>query len=573
MTKNKHKDKINIKVNDAGFYQGFNQFITLSSKLIIAIVVIWIISDPSNAGQLLNDAKNASLQYFNAFYIYAVGFYIVVCLFVAIYPRFGRIKLGDPDGVPEYSRFSWFSMMFGAGIGIGMLGYSVAEPVWHLATNPDLISARQIVESALLSQNIAVPENADIFAIYNEHVQAGTITPIADLIIPKTTSALDSSYRYAFMHWGLATWATYAMVGITLAYFGHRRGYQLTIRSGLSAIFGNKLNGGLGNIIDIAAVLATLLGISQTIGLGLSAFASGLHNITGASWLMTAGENPEPTTGALLVCLFIVMALSILSAASGVGKGIKWLSNTNMVLSFSLIAFFLIFGSTLFAFELLGKSIVSYIIHLPVMTFTVWDLASEQGGWQTGWTVFYWAWAIAFGTFVGIFLARISKNRTIREFVAGAIIAPSLMCFIWFAFIGGTALDLELSGQAGGRIFNANLTYQLYEVVNIMLSPGLAQVLSIMIVILLLTYLVTSADSAILVVNTICAGGNITSTMSKRHIVIWGVALGAMTAALLLAGGLKAIQAAMIIGTIPFAIILILMGISLLIALSKEGTR
>ena len=564
--------ELKIDTQDDGFYKGFNQIVVLTSKILIALIVIWAVADPVRAGEVLKAIQNWSLQYFNSYYIYAVGFYIVACLFVALYPPFGRVKLGPDDGVPEFSNFSWFSMMFGAGIGIGMLGYSVAEPIWHLGNNPDILTSKDTIVAALGAAGIAIPEGADVFALYNEQVDAGGIAAISGLAEPRTASALDSTYRYAFMHWGLGTWATYSLVGIGLAFFAYRRGLPLTIRSGLAPLFGRTLEGPVGNIIDIAAIISTLLGISQTIGLGLGAFASGLHNITGADWLMTADASPEPTTGALLLCLLVVMILSTLSAVSGVGRGIKWLSNTNMALSFALLAFFLVFGSTVFAFELLGKGIFSYIVHLPAMTFTVWDLDTAQGGWQTGWTVFYWAWAIAFGTFVGIFLARISKNRTIREFVLGAIVAPSLMCFLWFCFVGGTAIDLELSGEAGGRIFAANLTYQLYEVVNIMLSSGLAQVMSIMIVILLLTYLVTSADSAILVVNTISSGGSETRATSK-HIIIWGIALGAIVAALLLAGGLSAIQSAMIVGTIPFSFVLILMGISLIKALINDQIR
>lgn len=564
--------ELSIRTEPAGFYRGFNQAVALTSKVLIALIVIWAISDPIRAGQVLKDIQNWSLQYFNAYYIYAVGFYILVCLFIALYPPFGKVKLGSDDGTPEFSNFSWFSMMFGAGIGIGMLGYSVAEPIWHLGNNPDILSSKDAILSAVAAAGLSIPEGTDAFAFYHQQVEAGTLTAISGLAEPKTASALDSTYRYAFMHWGLGTWATYSLVGITLAFFCYRRGLPLTIRSGLASLFGRRLEGTVGNVIDIAAVLSTLLGISQTIGLGLNAFASGLHNITGASWLMTAGESPQPTTGALLMCLLVVMLLSTLSALSGVGKGIKWLSNLNMVLSFGLLAFFLIFGSTLFAFEMLGKSTFSYIVHLPAMTFQVWDLDTAQGGWQTGWTVFYWAWAIAFGTFVGIFLARISKNRTIREFVLGAIVAPSFMCFLWFCFVGGTAIDLELSGQAEGKIFSANLTYQLYEVINVMLSSGLAQIMSVLIVVLLLTYLVTSADSAILVVNTINSGGS-DNASTRLHIVIWGLALGAIVAALLLAGGLGAIQSAMIVGTIPFSFVLVLMGVALLKALIRDQIR
>ena len=345
----------------------------------------------------------------------------------------------------------------------------------------------------------------------------------------------------------------------------------MTIRSTLAPLFGKHLEGPIGHIVDITAVVATILGISQTIGLGLTSFASGLYNITGAGWLVTDGE---PTTAALLMALAVVMVCSTLSALSGVGKGIKWLSNLNMVLSFGLLGFFMIFGATMFAFELLGKGLFSYIVNLPALTFTVFpaDGAGSPGEWQGWWSIFYWAWWIAFAPFVGIFLARISKNRTIREFVIGAIAAPALMCFLWFSLLGGTAIDLELSGVAEGRIYAQSLTAQLYEVINVMLPSGGATIMSILIVILLLTYLVTSADSAVLVVNTINAGGEYGSA-GRVHIIVWGLVLTAVIAALLLVGGLNAIQAAMIVGAVPFSFMMILMGISLLKALYRDDMR
>ena len=286
---------------------------------------------------------------------------------------------------------------------------------------------------------------------------------------------------------------------------------------------------------------------------------------------MTDGE---PTTASLLMALAIVMLCSTASALSGVGRGIKWLSNLNMVLSFGLLTFFLIFGATLFALELMGKGLFNYIISLPALTFTVFpaDGAGSPGEWQGWWSIFYWAWWIAFAPFVGIFLARISKNRTIREFVLGAILAPSLMCFLWFSLLGGTAIDLELNGTAQGSIYSTSLTAQLYEVINIMLSSGLATLMSILIVVLLLTYLVTSADSAVLVVNTINAGGEYGSA-GRIHIIVWGLILTAVIGALLLAGGLNAIQAAMIIGAVPFSLMMILMGIALVKALIRDDMR
>lgn len=571
MAIDKPLSELDIKLSPGGFYQGFNSMVALASKIIIALIVVWAVINPEAAGRVLGDLKNWSFNNLNFYYTYAVVFFIVVCLVIAIYPKWGKRKLGTADGVPEFSNFSWFSMMFGAGIGIGMLGYATGEPMWHIADNPDIRTSVIAIQGAMDSANITLAEDADIWAEYKTLVSDGTLQQLPGLVEPKTESAIDSVYRYSFLHWGLSAWACYALVGISLAFFSYTRGLPLTIRSTLAPLFGRNLEGSLGHLVDITAVVATILGIAQTIGLGLASFSSGLYNITGASWLIADGE---PSTGSLLVALAVVMVCSTLSALSGVGKGIKWLSNLNMVLSFGLLAFFLVFGSTMFALSLLGKGIFSYVVNLPALTLTVFpaDGAGSPGEWQGWWSIFYWAWWIAFAPFVGIFLARISKNRTIREFVVGAIFAPALMCFLWFALLGGTAINLELSGVAEGQIYAKSLTAQLYEVINIMLSPALATVMSVLIVVLLLTYLVTSADSAVLVVNTINAGGEAGSA-SKGHIIIWGLILTAVIAALLLAGGLDAIQAAMIIGAIPFSFMMILMGLSLLKALIRDDMR
>ncbi|MEN2750597.1 BCCT family transporter [Psychrobacter sp. FBL11] len=566
--------ELNIKTHDKGFYKGFNRIVTITSKVLVTLVVIWILSDIERSGAILDVMKNWSYTNLNSYYTYSVAFYILVCLTVILWPSFGRTKLGsDPNGKPEFSNFSWFSMIFGAGIGIGVLTYSAAEPIWHLANNPDTIMAKEVILSTLSTSGTRLPEGADVFAFYQEQITANTLAPIDGVIIPKTEAALDAAFRYSFLHWGINAWATYCLVGICLAFFCYSRGLPLTMRSALTPLFGKHLEGPLGNIIDISAVIATIFGISQTIGIGLSSFASGLYSITGIAWLVTDPVNPEPTTGALLLSLFVVMCLSIGSALSGVGRGIKWLSNINMVLSFLLLAFFLIFGATMFALEMLGKGIFSYVVNLPAMVITVWDPNTELGAWQTSWSIFYWAWWIAFAPFVGIFLARISKNRTIREFGLIGIVAPSLTLFVWFSFIGGTGINLELSGIAGGKIFESGLTAQLFEIIGFMLDPAMANMMSTMVVILLLTYLVTSADSALLVVNTVNSGGKVKVENSSKHIIIWGVALSSVIAALLLAGGLDAITSAMIIAAIPFSFIIILMAISLLKALILDSMR
>ena len=287
----------------------------------------------------------------------------------------------------------------------------------------------------------------------------------------------------------------------------------------------------------------------------------------------------SPTVVAMLFALIIVMIASTLSALSGVGKGIKWLSNINMSLSFFILAFFLVFGSTFFGLKALFVGIFDYLIALPSMAVTVWSgdgdpesVASKLAGWQGGWTIFYWAWWVAFAPFVGLFLARISKGRTVREYVLGAMIVPSVMCFVWFALVGGTAIDLTLNGGAGDAITGAGLSSQLFAMINFMLSPALATIMSIIIVILLLTYLVTSADSAVLIINTIAAAGD-ARQKPKVHIIFWGAALTTVIGVLLIAGGLGAINTAMIIAALPFSAVMALMGIALFKALIRDGMR
>ena len=563
-----------IATADSGFYTNFNKLVALASKIIIALLVIWAAIFPDKAGEILGAMRSWSFANLNYYYTWAVAFFVITCLVLAIHPRWGKTVLGD-GGDPEFSNFSWFSMMFGAGIGIGMLGYATGEPIFHIGDNPLIRMSSAEVQATLDAAGIAVAEGSTAMATYLAQVDAGAIAANPDLVIAKTESAITSTYRYSFLHWGVGAWACYALVGIALAFFAYSRGLPLTIRSTLTPLFGRSLSGPVGHFVDITAVVATILGISQTIGLGLESFSSGLYNFTGAEWLMTTNDEGVlvPTTGSMLLALAVVMVCSTLSALSGVGKGIKWLSNINMVLSFSLLAFFAIFGSTLFALKILGYGLFDYIIHLPAITFQVFpaDGPGSPGEWQGWWSIFYWAWWIAFAPFVGIFLARISKNRSIREFVVGAIAAPAFMCFLWFALLGGTAIDLELNGSANGSIFAQNLTAQLYETINV-LMPQASAILSVLIVILLLTYLVTSADSAVLVVNTINAGGS-QDAATKHHIIIWGLILTAVIAALLLAGGLNAIQSAMIVGAIPFSFIMILMGLSLIKALIRDGMR
>ncbi|KIN64972.1 Bcct transporter [Sulfitobacter noctilucicola] len=529
-----------INTADTGFYGGFSVSVTVISKIIISLLVVWAIVWPEWAGEVLGAWNTVILANFAAWYIWTVAFFIIVCLGLAIWPTAGRLNLGQDGEKPEFTNFSWFSMMFGAGIGVGMLTWAVAEPVAHFKNNPAVI---QGTNTALGADNVR------------------------------------EAYVWSFLHWGLGAWACYAVAGLALAFFSYRRGLPLTIRSALTPLFGKALSGILGHIIDIVAVVATILGVAQTLGFGVDQFVAGLTRI-GIGGLVNA-EGGATSIG-IVVALVVIMGASTLSALSGVGKGIKWLSNINMVLSIILLGFFMIFGATFFGATAFFVGIWDYLLALPGLSFNVYVSDGVEGSeafklaqWQGWWPVFYWAWWIAFAPFVGLFLARISRGRTIREFVLGAMIVPSLMCFVWFAWAGGTAIDLELNGEANGVILGTGNGDMIFAMTQFMLEP-VSQVLSwlmaLMIVVLLMTFLVTSADSAVLIVNTINAAGD-EGPKGRPHILFWGAALALVVGGLLVSGGTGAIQTAMVIGALPFSIVMVLMCIALIKAIYNDGRR
>ena len=519
------------QVEVAGFYRGYNRGIAISVKLIIVLLVLWTATTP-NAADMLLVVQAATVEYFGGWYIGATAVFTILCLVLAVFPGTGSQRLGMPDTRPEFSRFAWFSMMFGAGIGVGMLTYSTAEPLYHFGNNPDVIMG---------------------------HAEAYTV------------SNVGPAYKWTLLHYGKTPWACYAVVGLSLSYFSYRRDMPLTIRSPFSAMLGQRSSTVVGAFVDTAAILATLIGIAVTIGYGVTQLAFGAHHITHWAWLI---EENQPTKLALAAAVGIIILAAMMSALSGLGRGIKWLSNLNMVLSWVLLLIFLVFGATLFAGEVFVQGILDYLAALPAMSSTIWSDSSTQkdlalAQWQSNWTIFYWAWWIAFTPFVGLFLARVSRGRTLREYAVGAIIMPSLMCFAWLCIIGGTALDLELSGVAQGAIINADLSAQLFATVDVLFQSAWVFPVACLCVVLLLTYIITSADSAVLVVNTIVSGG-VEQEHASPHIVLWSLLLGLIIITLLLAGGLDALRSVMIIGALPFSGVMFLMMLSLLTAMWRD---
>jgi choline-glycine betaine transporter len=548
--------ELHIPKAPSGFYEGNSLPIALISKGIMVALVIWALVFPANANSTLGSLNWRLLEGFNSFYIIIVGLFLFFLAVVAILPSTGKRKMGLPGEKPEFSNFSWFSMMFGAGLGVGLMVFATAEPLGLWGSNP-----------VILTGDVA----------------------------PNTAESLQSGYRYTFLHYGFHAWAIYVMTGLSLAYYAYTRDMPLTIRSALTPLFGKYVNGFFGHIVDVLGVVATILGVSVTIGFGVSQFIDGLYAITGMEWMMDmSGDAPAPAKVGLVTGLVCIMGLSIISAVSGVGRGVKYLSNLNLVLSLILLLTFVVFGSFFFAMSTYGAALIDYILHIVQLSFGAYgpqpagDFAANlpeaaapladtlkggatnawgsyggfvsglegdaaalpadvlrevyaageparQFGWQAGWTTFYWAWWIAFSPFVGLFLARISKGRSVREFIVGCVFAPALVCFAWMTILGGTAIDLELSGAAEGAIIGASNTSKLFVTLGEMISGPFLQIITVMCVVLILTFLVTSADSGILVMNTIMSGGE--QETGIKHRIVWGVVLTAVIGTLLLAAG------------------------------------
>ncbi|MFY0310431.1 BCCT family transporter [Leisingera sp. D0M16] len=590
---------LEIKTSDDGFYKGHSVEIALLSKGIMVALVLWALVWPANATGVLGSLNWRILEDFNAFYIIIVGFFAFFLFVVAALPQTGKRIMGAPGEQKEFSDFSWFSMMFGAGLGVGLMVFATAEPLGLWGSNP-----------VVLSQDVA----------------------------PNTEESLQSGFRYTFLHYGFHAWAIYVVTGLSLAYYAYTRGMPLTIRTALTPLFGKLMNGFLGHVVDVLGVVATILGVSVTIGFGVSQFVDGVYAVTGMEWMMDmSGDAPAPGTVGLLAGLFAIMGLSIISAVSGVGRGVKYLSNLNLVLSIILLLTFVVFGSFMFAMTTYASAFVDYILHFTSLSFgafgpqtaaefsaalpaeaapyadalrggatNAWgsfdgfksglegeaaalsdDVLSaayaagepqRQFGWQAGWTTFYWAWWIAFSPFVGLFLARISRGRSVREFIIGCVFAPALVCFAWMTILGGTAIDLELNGAAEGAIIGASNTAKLFVTLQSMIDGGLLSGITIMCVVLIMTFLVTSADSGILVMNTIMSGGD--QNIGNKHKIVWGLILTAVIGTLLFAGKtnggadpMEALKSAMIIGALPFTMVMGLMCVSLAKALFRDGQR
>src|SRR5690554_2905220 len=410
----------------------------------------------------------------------------------------GTIKLGPDHSEPDYSRISWFAMLFSAGMGIGLMFFGVAEPVMHFLAPP-----------------VAEPGSVD---------------------------AAREAMKITFFHWGLHAWAIYAIVALILAFFAYRHGLPLTLRSALYPLIGDKIYGPIGHAVDVFAVIGTVFGIATSLGYGVTQINAGFNYLFDV-----------PVSDTVQVLLIIgVTALAVVSVTTGLDKGIRRLSELNIVLAVLLLLFVLLLGPTVFLLQAFVQNTGAYVSDLVSNTFNLF--AYEKTDWIGGWTIFYWGWWISWAPFVGMFIARISRGRTIREFVLGVLLVPTLFSFLWFATFGGTALYMEIVEGAGvAAAVDEDLALALFTTLD---GLPLGVVLSALATMLIITFFVTSADSATFVLGMLSSNGRLTPT--NRVKITWGVLQSSIAAVLLLSGGLQGLQTAAIVAAAPFALIMVL---------------
>ncbi|MGX1792599.1 BCCT family transporter [Microbacterium sp. NPDC055312] len=484
------------------------------AAIIVLAFALFALLLPGVAETAFQAVQTSIVNAFNWYYVLIAAFFVAFCLFMG-FSRFGDIKLGRDDEEPEFSAMSWFALLFAAGMGIGLVFYGVSEPLSHF-TNP-----RPGVE--------------------------GTPSQLAQAALGQT-----------YLHWGVHAWSIYVVIGLALAYAIHRRRRPISIRWTLEPLLGKKVEGAWGHAIDVIALVGTLFGVATSLGLGVLQMSAGLHS---------AGiADPDETTQVILILVISVFVL--MSVLSGVTKGMKWLSNANLVLAGILVVYLLVTGPTEFLLRDFVQSIGYYVQNFVGLSFNVsayQGAAGEQ--WQASWTSFYWGWWISWAPFVGIFIARVSKGRTVREFVVGVILVPTLLGILWFAVLGGSALALEL--REPGTLTRADGTVDLQGALFALLQnvPG-STIVSIGAILLLAIFFITSADSGALVMGMIATGGE---PEPKRWIRVFFVAVTALLAiALLLSGGLTALQTAAITIALPFSVVMLLMCWSTVVAFSRE---
>ena len=487
-----------VKVEKFGPFPRVNRPVFIASALLIVGFIIFGSLFGELAGEVFNQLQSFITHRFRWLFIILMNVAVVFSLYIAL-SRYGDIRLGHQTEHPEYSLLSWFGMLFSAGIGIGLLYWGTAEPLYHFMSPP--MGQAETVEAAKQAMSIS------------------------------------------FLHWGIHAWALYCVVALSLAYFHYRRGLPLSIRSVLYPLIGQKIYGKWGHVVDTLAVFGTMFGVVTSLGLGAMQINAGFSNVFGI-----------PNNVPVQLCLIaIITAMATLSVMMGLDKGIKRLSDINIVLTVLLLGFMLFFGPTQFIIDSFIENIGNYVSQLIPLGF--WSEAYSNTDWQANWTIFYWAWWVSWSPFVGIFVARISRGRTIREFIFGVLFIPMLLLFFWFTTFGGSAVHMELIGNYGLiEAVKADYGSAIFKLIE---YYPLTKPLTLVIVVMIMLWFVTSSDSASLVIDMLTAGGDTNPPKIQR--LFWALSQGVIAAVLLVAGGLSALQAVAIIAGFPFAIVVFVM--------------
>ena len=487
----------------------------ISGPLIILFIALTIIFQ-DQAEAVFGQVQEAIATSAGWFYILVANIFIAFMLYFA-FSRFGKIRIGGVEAKTEFSNFAWYAMLISAGMGIGLMFWSVAEPMFHYLFPPFGAEAAT-VEAAQLAMGLT------------------------------------------FFHWGIHPWAIYALVGLALAFFAFNRGLPLTIRSVFWPVLGERIYGWPGHIIDILSVLATLFGLATSLGLGVQQINSGLNFLSVEFLPFTIPD----VTGVQVGLIALITLFATMSVAAGLDGGVRRLSELNIRIAGLFLLFVLIAGPTLFILNSFVQNVGYYLTILPELSF--WTESYAGTSWQGGWTIFYWGWWIAWSPFVGMFIARISKGRTVREFILGVMIIPSILSFFWMSTFGGTALYLELNGLASiADAVNANVSTALFVMLN---NLPLVALTAITGVLLVTTFFVTSSDSGSLVIDHLTSGGKLDAPVPQR--IFWAVTEGVVAAVLLWGGGLGALQTASITTGLPFALVLLVMCYSLYKGMERD---
>ncbi len=475
--------------------------------IVVFIAVTLIVGEPM--ANIFNSIQTSISDSAGWFFILAVNFFLIFVLYIA-FSKYGKIRLGGVRAKPEFSKGAWFAMLFSAGMGIGILFWSVGEPINHFFNSPT--------------------------------VESGTV------------EAASVAMEYTFLHWGLHAWGIYALVGMSLAFFTFNRGLPLTISSVFYPLLGRRVHGPIGKVINVLAVVATLFGLATSLGLGVQQVSAGLAHLF----------NLPDTVNVQVILITLITLAATASVVAGLSAGVKRLSEMNIVIAAIFLVFIIFVGPTIFIVDSFVQNTGNYLQNFFELSF--WTETYKQSDWQNGWTVFYWAWWVSWSPFVGMFIARISRGRTLKEFVLGVLIVPSLITFLWLSAFGGSAIFLELNGIADiATAVKENVATSLFALLE---EFPISLVTSMVGIILVTSFFVTSSDSGSLVVDSLTAGGKLDAPVAQR--IFWALTEGAVAAVLLLGGGLQALQTAAISTGLPFAIILLIMTYSLLQGLKTE---